>query len=358
MQNKYLASWNGLSWLIPAVALLLASCGGGGSSATPTPPGGGGQQIGTGGTLTGRVFVPEGQPIGGPFVTVTVKDGAGTTLSPTINPNGTGPDIGRFTVAGLPLGTDITVSIDYRSDGRGDNLGADNVVRLTSTGTLDLGVITLNNQFLELGWNAYKAKNFNLALSRFNTSKTARSATATTRSSSYLVGQGWVHVKRGRDTLRMCSFTDNQGFEWDLGLNEFLQAANTDLSDADARVGAAAAYASLNAKSKLLDPVQFNLQQFFYGFLNPYYDEAEEQLNQALLIAPEFESDHDEINARDLEVARLFYRFMQGKAVSLEEIEDLADDQTLNQGSLETLQALSDMVKYKLAPQAGGGLSS
>lgn len=353
-----LAPWNGLRWLAPMLALVLTACGGGGGS-TPNPnvPGGG-QQIGTGGSITGRVFVPEGQPIGGPFVTVTVRDGAGTTLSPTINPNGTGPDIGRFTVAGLPLGTDITVSIDYRSDGRGDNLGHDQIIRLTSTGTLDIGAVTLSNEFLELGWNAYRAKNFNLALSRFNTSKDARSATAGTRSSSYFVGMGWTHVKRGRDTLVMCSGPNNQGFEWDIALQEFKQAADTDAYDADARVGMAAAYTALNAKSKLLDPVQFNLQQFFYGFLNLYYDEAEEQINQALAIAPDYESDHDEITASDLEVARLFHRFMQGKAVSQDEIDELSERQDINQGSQETLQALSDMVRYKLAPQAGGGLSS
>ncbi|MCG3151093.1 MAG: hypothetical protein GEEBNDBF_00362 [bacterium] len=357
--RSFFAHWTATACLLPVLAIFLTSCGGGGSSTPNTPGPGGGQQIGTGGTITGRVFVPEGQPIGGPFVTVTVKDSAGTTLSPTINPNGTGPDVGRFTVAGLPLGTDITVSIDYRSDGRGDNLGADKVVRLASTGALDLGVITLSNEYIELGWNAYRAKNFNLALSRFDTARTARRVAAeTNKSSSYLVGKGWTRVKRGRDTLVMCSFSNNQGFEWEIALNDFLDAANTDQFDADARVGAAAAYAALNSKSKLLDPVQFNLQQFFYGFINPYHDEAEAKINEALLIAPDFKSDHDEIVASDLEVARLFHRFMQGKPVSESELESLADRTDLNQGSMETLQALSDLVRYKLAPQGGGGLTS
>lgn len=352
------ALWNACRWFTPALALVLISCGGG-SSSTATPPPGGNQQIGSGGTLTGQVFIPEGQPVGGPFVQVVVRDSGGTTISPTINPPESGPTTGRFTVSGLPLGVDLVVSVDYRSEGRGINLGYDQVVRLASTGALDLGALTLTNEYMELGWSAYKAKQFNLALSRFETSKIARRVQAdTNRSSSYLTGTGWVKVKRGRNSLVMCSGANNQGFEWDSSLSDFLQAANTNAYDADARVGAAAAYLALNAKSQLLDPVQFNLRQFFYGLLNPYFDEAETQLNEALLIAPDFKSDHDQIVASDLEVARMFTRFMQGKPVTQEQIKELADRPDVNQGSLETLQALADLVKYKTAPQAGGAQTS
>ncbi|HYE76572.1 MAG TPA: carboxypeptidase-like regulatory domain-containing protein, partial [bacterium] len=322
-------------------------------------PPGGGQQIGTAGTISGRVFTPEGRPLGGPFVEVTVRDAAGTILSPTINPSATGSDAGRFSIPGLPLGQPLTVSIDYESEARGDFLGADRVVTLTAAGGVDLGAIELTNEYLDLGWAAYRAKQFNLALSRFETSRRARRVQAddTDKSSSYLVGIGWTKVKRGRDTLTMCSQTAEQGFEWDEALRQFQQAADTDAFDADARVGAAAALLALSAKSAVLDPVQFNLTQFFYGLQNPYFDEAERQLNEALLISPDFKSDHDEIVASDLEVTRLFTQFMQGKEVTMEQIDALSERDDLNQGSLETLQALSDLIQYKRSPLVGGQTS-
>ncbi|MEO7993703.1 MAG: carboxypeptidase-like regulatory domain-containing protein [bacterium] len=339
-----------------ASALVLASCGGGGGSTPnqPNPPGGG-QQIGSGGTITGRVVSPEGPALGGPFVQVIVRNSSNVVISPTINPQQFGPDAGRFTVAGMPLGTDLTVSIDYVSEGKGDFLGADQTVRLSGGGSLDLGNITLTNEYMELGWSAYKAKNFPLAISRFDTSKTARRLSANTESSSYWNAFGWVYVKRGRDSLPMCSVVNAQGFEWDEALTLFNQASATDSSDADSRVGAAAAYLALNAKTELLDPAQFNLKQFFYRLRNPFFDEAETKLNEALAIAPNYSSDHEEVIAGDLEVARLFTQFMQGKSVTLQQIDEMNQREDLNQGSLETLQALADLVAYKTAPQTGGG---
>lgn len=348
----------GLRLVLPILcAMGLAACGGGGGATNvdPNNPPGGGQQIGSAGTITGRVFTPEGRPLGGSFVEVKVRDAAGTILSPTINPAAVGNDIGRFTIPGLPLGQPLTVSVDYESEARGDFLGADRVVSLTAAGGIDLGIIELTNEYMELGWSAYRNKSFNLALSRFETSRRARrvSDEETSRSSSYYNGIGWTKTKRGRDTLVMCSQSGEQGFEWDEALQMFRQASDTDPFDADARVGAYAAYAALNSKSAVLDIQQFNLTQFFYGFLNPYYDEAELELSEALLIAPDFKSDHDEINAGDLEVARLFNQFMQGKVITLQQLDDMTERTDLNQASLETLQGLSDLVKYKIAPQVG-----
>ena len=97
-----------LSILILSILLAVGAfaCGGGSNPVNPHNP-----SSGSGPTLTGRILDREGDPVGGPFVTMSLTGPNGQAIAPTQQPVATGPDAGKFEYIGLPAGIPLMLEI-------------------------------------------------------------------------------------------------------------------------------------------------------------------------------------------------------------------------------------------------------
>ena len=341
-----------------AMILLLAAgtlaCGGGGSA--PVDPGG--QNNGFGATLVGRVLDREGTPSGAPWVTVKLTTASGGQVAPALQPENSGPNAGRFQFAGLPTGIPLTLEIELFQVSLGRNLGWIQQVTLSGSGTFDLGDITLENDFLDNGWNAYGSKDYSLAELNFKRAFQDRflQAEGLTYSSSAYTGLGWVYAKRGKNNQTGLYYIDDDGnwvdtinsYEWDQALINF-DKATINRNDADGWLGMAGTYVTLLGKANK-DPIIIGTEVPFYAFVEYYFDNAEVALENALDADPDLNCSHDDVSADDVQATLLFLRWIQGASVSPEEATSLAATGDLNQGSQQLLSVLPDLIQYNPYP--------
>ncbi len=339
--------------------LLVASapaCGGG-SDPVVNPPGGQGNTSGA--TLTGRILDREGHPAGQPWVDITLTVAGGGEISPAQQPAGEGPDAGVFQFIGLPTGIKMVLNIGLFQVSLGRNLGYIHELTLTSSGTYDLGDIVLENDYLDNGWASYVTKDYSLALLNFNRAFEDRFIQADlSYSSSAYTGIGWVYAKRGKDNTTGLYYIDPDtgewldsmnSYEWDQALLNFDRAiANT--NDSDAWVGMGGTYLTLVGQSSK-DPVLIGPEIPFYAFISFYFDDAQKALDKALLVDPGYRCAHDKITADDVKATLLFLRWIQGQQVTVQEVSDLAKSPNLNQGSMQLLTVLPDLINYQPFPQ-------
>ena len=344
-----------LTILLAAVAL---ACGGGGKDPVNNP-GPTNQGNGGGATLTGRILDREGDPSGKPWVDITLTVQGGGNITPAQQPADSGPDAGVFKFIGLPVGVPLTLEIGLFQVSIGRNLGYIHQLTLTSAGSFDLGDITLENDFLDNGWSYYVSKDYSTALLNFQRAFEDRFIQADlTHSSSAYTGIGWVYAKRGKDAENGLYYVDPDtgewldfinSYEWDQALLNFDRAISNQ-DDADAWVGMGGTYLTLVGQASK-DPVLIGTEIPWYTFLNFYFDEAENALNRGLQADPNYNSFHDEISASDIEATLLFLRWMQGKAVTAEDIAIVEAMPDLNQGSLQLLDIMPDLLTYNPYPQ-------
>jgi len=344
--------------LILAVFLAVGAiaCGGGGDDPVniPTNPQG---TVG-GAKLIGTILDREGTAIGQPWVTIKLTVSGGGDITPAMQPQSSGPEAGQFEFIGLPLGVPLTLDIGLWQPGVGRNLGFIQTVNLNSATTFDLGDIVLENDYLDQGWNAYVSKDYSLALLNFNRAFEDRFIQADlTYSSSAYTGQGWVFAKRGKDATTGLYYVDDTGawsdyinsYEWDQALAAFDDAISNG-NDADAWAGMGGTYLTLIAQSNK-DPVLIGPEIPFYAFLNPYFDEAQEAIEKALLADPNYNCSHDKITADDLQATLLFLKWIQGQPVTIAEVSALANSPDINQGSMQLLEVMPDLIEYNPYPQ-------
>jgi len=349
-------------YLLIALTILLAAvalaCGGGGNDPVnnPDPTN---QDNGGGATLIGRILDREGSPVGKPWVDIKLTVQSGGEITPALQPADSGPDAGVFRFIGLPVGIPMELEIGLFQVSLGRNLGYVHVVTLNSAGTFDLGDITLENDFLDNGWSNYVSKDYSTALLNFNRAFEDRFVQSDlTNSSSAYTGIGWVYAKRGKDAENGLYYIDPDtggwldflnSYEWDQALLNFDRAiSNPD--DAEAWVGMGGTYLTLLGQSNK-DPVLIGPEIPWYTFIDFYFNEAEEALTKGLLADPNYKSFHDEINAGDIEATLLFLKWMQGKAVTAQDIATVKAMPELNQGSLQLLDIMPDLMDYNPYPQ-------
>lgn len=349
-------------YLILAMTILLAAvalaCGGGGNDPVVNPDPNS-QNNGGGATLSGRILDREGTPVGKPWVDIQMTIQGGGNITPAQQPADSGPDAGEFQFIGLPTGIPLTLEIELFQVSIGRNLGYIHEITLTSTGAFDLGDITLENDFLDNGWTNYISKDYSTALLNFNRAFEDRFVQADlTHSSSAYTGIGWVYAKRGKDAENGLYYVDPDtggwadflnSYEWDQALLNFDRAiSNPD--DADAWIGMGGTYLTLVGQSNK-DPVLIGAEIPWYTFINFYFDEAEESLTKGLLADPNYNCSHDEINAGDIEATLLFLRWMQGHGVTAQDIATVSAMPGLNQGSMQLLEIMPDLLDYNPYPQ-------
>jgi hypothetical protein len=352
MKLRYIAIMI-LTVLLAAGAL---ACGGGGSDPVlnPTP------QDSTGGaTLTGRILDREGDPVGKPWADIVLMTSDGGEITPSMQPQETGPEAGMFSFVGLPMGVPLTLEVSLMQPALGRNLGYIHTMTFNSAGTFDLGDIVLENDFIDNGWNSYIAKDYSLAVLNFNRAFNDRFLQSDlTYSSSAYTGLGWTYAKRGKDATTGLYYTDPDtgewldyinSYEWDQALLEFDRAI-ANFNDADAYVGMAGTYITLIGQSSK-DPVLIGPEIPFYAFIDFYFDEAEEALEKAMIAAPNYNCSHDKITADDLRATLMFLRWIQGETVTVSEVGALAASPNLNQGSMQLLEVLPDLIEYNPYPQ-------
>jgi hypothetical protein len=345
--------------LILTLSILLAAgtfaCGGGSKDPiNPHNPDDSG-----GATLIGRILDREGDPVGLPFCEVKLTDSSGSVITPAQQPKATGPDAGKFQFLGLPTGIPLTLEISLLQVSMGRNLGWIQHLNLTSSGTVDLGDITLINDFLQLGWNNYVSKDYSGAILNFNRSMEDRFVqTSLTESSSAYTGLGWVHAKRGKDSHTGLMYVDPDtnewmdtinSYEWDDAITEF-KTATSNLNDADAWTGMGGTYLTLVGQANK-DPYIIGPYIPFYAFLHYYFTESSNALDKALQVAPNYNCAHDEISANDIRATLLFLRWMEGTTVTEQDIANMNLSSDINQGSKQLLDAMVDLVQYNPFPQ-------
>ncbi len=351
-----------IRYITPLILTVLLVAGvvacGGGSDPVSNGNNPGTQASSGGASLVGRVLDREGTPVGTPWATVKLTVVGGGEITPNYQPVASGPDAGRFEFIGLPVGVPVVLEIGLDQIYAGRNLGWIQQVTLTSAGVYDLGDVVLKNDFLDNGWNGYVAKEYSLAILNFQRALTDRFLQADlTYSSSAYTGLGWVYAKRGKDNETGLYYLDDLGnwldtinsYEWDQALLNFDRAV-ANPNDADAWVGMAGTYLTLLGQANK-QPVLIGTEVPHYGFLQWYFDEAEEAINKALLVDPDYRCSHDDITADDLRATLLFLRWMQGHPVTVEEVSMLAQSDDLNQGSLQLLEAMPDLIQYNPFPQ-------
>jgi hypothetical protein len=342
-----------LTVLLAAGAL---ACGGGGADpiVNPTP-----QDTTGGATLIGRILDREGTPVGKPWVNIVLVTGSGGEITPSLQPQETGPEAGMFSFLGLPMGVPLTLEIGLMQPAIGRNLGYIHSLTFTSSGTFDLGDIVLENDFLDNGWSAYISKDYSLAVLNFTRAFNDRFLQANlSYSSSAYTGLGWVYAKRGKDATTGLYYIDPDtgewldyinSYEWDQALAQFDRAiANWD--DADAYVGMGGTYLTLLGQSNK-DPVLIGPEIPFYSFIEFYFDDAEDAIERAMVAAPNYTCAHDEISADDLRATLMFLRWVQGGMISVSEVSALAASPQLNQGSRQLLEVMPDLIEYNPYPQ-------
>jgi len=336
--------------ILAVIATLSLGCSGGGDK-NPVQPGNGpsGQQGNPNlASVSGRVVDLEGTALGGVFVDLQLFDQQMNPLSATYNPPASGPLTGMFSFLNLPLGKTIILKIDTADQSLGRLLGYDRILRFDQPESVDLGDCILSNEQIDLGWANYGAKNYNLALYHFQRAFNTRKADALTRSSSAYSGMGWVYAKRGRDMSG--TGVPNRGFDWNDALANFSKAA-VNPHDADAFVGMAGTYMTLVGTTTFLELQQYNGQQFFYGYINPYMDESNAALDMALAAAPNYHSSHDIITANDLLACKIYNSYLMGESVTQQQINDLIVKPDLNIGSLQLLTSVADCLEFDTQPQ-------
>jgi len=346
---------------IMILALLLAAgalaCGGGGSDDPVKPPGTQGSTSGA--SLVGRILDREGNPVGKPWASVKLTALGNGEIAPKAQPEGTGPDAGKFEFIGLPTGIPLVLEVGLFQISIGRNLGWIQQVTLTSSGTFDLGDIVLKNDFLDNGWHGYVAKEYSLAILNFTRSLSDRYIQADlSYSSSAYNGLGWVYGKRGKDNTTGLYYIDPDtgewldsinSYEWDQALSNFdLAVANQE--DSDAWAGMGGTYLTLIGQANK-QPVLVGPEIPFYAFISYYFDESEEALENALAADPDYKCPHDKITANDLRATLLFLRWIQGHAVTVAEVNTLAQAKDLNRGSLQLLEVMPDLITYNPWPQ-------
>ncbi len=340
------------------IVILLAAgafaCGGGSDPVVNDP----GVSGNTGGaTLTGRILDREGNPVGKPWVDIKLTVSGGGDISPALQPQDSGPDAGVFRFIGLPMGIPMTLEIGLFQVSIGRNLGYIHKLTLTTVGTYDLGDIVLENDFLDNGWNSYLAKDYTLALINFNRAFEDRFLQADlTYSSSAYTGIGWVYAKRGKDCTTSLYYVDDSGwvdsmnsYEWDQAILNF-DHATANLNDVDAWVGMGGTYLTLLGQSNK-DPVLVGPWIPYYGFISYYFDDAQSALEKALILDPDYKCSHDKICANDLRATILFLKWMQGQQVTVDDVNALSTSPDLNQGSLQLLEIMPDIINYNPFPQ-------
>lgn len=325
---------------------IIAGCSGGTDPDPITPPSG--QQQGNPdlGTISGRIVDLESTPIGGVFVDVQLFDEDMNPLSAVYHPEEAGPIAGEFTFTNLPLYKTIILKAEHQDVAIGRLIGYDRVLYFTSGGIEDLGQCIMNSEQLMLGWSAYKAKKYNLALYHFERAQNTRYADVLSSSSSAYTGNGWVYAKRGRDMSG--SGPSNRGFEWNDAISNF-DVAVANPNDADAYVGMAGAYMTLIANTLYLDTIQYagwGGDVRLYGFTNPYMPDALDALDRALTVNPEFDSSHDEITADDLRACQIYNRYVIGESIHQTDIDELIISSDLNVGSLQLLSSVADFIEF------------
>jgi tetratricopeptide (TPR) repeat protein len=339
--------------------LLLAAgataCGGGSDPVNNDP---GGQSNGGGASLIGRILDREGTPVGIPWTELILTVVGGSEISPAQQPPNSGPEAGQFQFLGLPTGIPMVLEIGMVQPALGRNLGWIQQITLTSGGTFDLGDIVLENDFLDNGWSAYVSKEYSLALLNFNRAVNDRYIQSNlSYSSSAYTGIGWVYAKRGKDNTTGLYYTDDTGawldtinsYEWDQALSNF-DTAIANPNDSDAWVGMGGTYLTLVGRSNK-NPVLVGPEIPFYTFLEFYFDDAEEALERALLVDPNYTCSHDKISTDDIQATLLFLRWVQGHPVTIDEVNALNQSGDLNQGSLQLLSVMPDLINYNPYPQ-------
>ncbi len=332
--------------------LWLGSCSGSGSG-DPFVPDPGGNANNSLGSLQGTLVDREGYPVGGFDTTITVSTEQGIKVAPIFNPPASGPEAGTFLIQNLPIGQKLTFIAEHKNQSVGRFLGFEQEITFSSPGTVNMGNVMLDNPWLELGWDAYKQKDFTQALIYFNRALTSRKLSANgdedmTKSSSALNGIAWVHAKRGKDNQG--SFNPMfPGFEWDQALAEY-EDALSNFNDADAWVGWAGTKFTLlgNVYS---DPVEIGPWLPMYGLVQSYFPDVYSSLQKALVAAPAYTCEHDLIYTDDLKSTQLFLTWALEGNVPLSEVEFLSDNGHLNEGSMQLLSILPDLITYDPFPQ-------
>jgi len=341
------------------IILLIAgaiACGGGNSDPVITDPHG---QVPTGGaTLSGRILDREGNAVGTPWATVALTADDGGVFAPSLQPVATGPSAGMFKFSNLPMGVPLTLEIGLYQISMGRNLGYIHTLTFTSSTEFSLGDIVLENDFLDNGWNAYVSKDYTLAIQNFQRAMTDRFIQADlTYSSSAYTGLGWVFAKRGKDTQSGIFYTDADGnwidtinsYEWDQALVQFSHATNN-LNDADAWVGIGGTYLTMVGDANK-DPVMLGPWLPFYAVLTYYFNDSKVAIEKALAVDPNYHCSHDEITADDLRATLMFLNVIQGGSATETEIDFLKANGELNEGSLQLLEVLPDLINYNPYPQ-------
>jgi hypothetical protein len=357
MEDKTMRSLKYTAILTLSILLAIGAlaCGGGSKDPVNNDPH---NQNSGGASLVGRILDMEGNPVGQPLAKVDLKTAGGSGLAPVKQPQATGPDAGRFEYIGLPIGIPMVLEIELFQISIGRNLGWKQDITLTSGGKFDLGDIVLQNDFLELGWNSYTSKDYVGAIEYFNRAFNDREAQAgLTYSSSAYTGLGWVYAKRGKDNQTGLKYADDDGnwvdtinsYEWDQAILEFKRAI-TNPEDADAWVGMGGAYLTLIGQANK-DPIILGPWIPFYGFLDFYFNESQAALDSALKADPNYNCSHDTISANDIKATLLFVKFMQGQSIDPSEVTSLAQSPDLNQGSMQLLEVLPDLILYNPYPQ-------
>jgi tetratricopeptide (TPR) repeat protein len=329
-------------------ALLWAGCSG--SSETPIDPGPTGSGNGSQGTATGILVDMEGYPLGGFDTFIEVKNADGISVTPKFNPPASGPEAGQFTIQNLPVGQTLYFIAEHRDQFSGRFIGYEQELFFSTAETISLGEVMLDNPWLDLGWDSYKQKDYQQALIYFNRALGSRKISGNpefTLSSSAYTGIAWVHAKRGKDNMAINPMFP--GFEWDQALSEF-DFALANFKDADAWAGKGGLLLSLLADVNA-DPAQIGPLLPVYGLIHPHFSEIYTCLEQALVAAPDYFCEHDLIAASDLQAIQLLLTWLISENVTLNDVEIMADADLLNEGSMQLLAIMPELLLYNPYPQ-------
>ena len=330
-------------------ALLWAGCSG--SSDTPIDPGPTGSGNGSSGTVTGTLVDREGYPLGGFDTTIEVKNAEGISVAPKFNPAASGPEAGQFFIQNLPVGQVLYFVAEHKNQFIGRFIGYEQELFFNAADTISLGEVMLDNPWLDLGWDSYKQKDYHQALIYFNRALASRKLSGNgpefTLSSSASNGIAWVHAKRGKDN--MASNPMFPGFEWDQAIAEF-DFALANFNDADAWVGKGGLLLSLLADVNA-DPAQIGPLLPIYGLVHTHFSEIYTDMAKALTAAPDYFCEHDLIAADDLRSIQLLLTWLMTENVTLNDIEIQADSDYLNEGSMQLLAIMPELLLYNPYPQ-------